>query len=104
MEASTYLRFVLSLVVVLGAIFAAMWALKRWGMGLTIPRIGRNAANRRLALVEVLSIDTRRRLVLVRRDDCEHLLLLGGDSDVVVERNCPPARFQLPAATPEAGA
>jgi flagellar protein FliO/FliZ len=105
MEASTYLRFVFSLVLVLGAIFAVMWALKRWGLGLmTGVRIGGGGTgSRRLALVEILSLDTKRRLVLVRRDDCEHLLLLGGESDLVVERNCPAARFQLPAAQPETG-
>jgi flagellar protein FliO/FliZ len=30
-------------------------------------------------------VDAKRRLVLVRRDDREHLLLLGATQDVVVE-------------------
>jgi hypothetical protein len=33
------------------------------------------------------TVDTRRRLVLVRRDNVEHLILIGGPSDVVVEQN-----------------
>ncbi|CAA7617525.1 flagellar biosynthetic protein FliO [Magnetospirillum sp. SS-4] len=103
MEASTYLRFVLSLTVVLGAIFAAMWALKRWGLGLVIPRAARPGGASRLALVEALPLDARHRLVLVRRDDHEHLLLLGGEGGLVVERDCPPPRFRVPAASPEAG-
>ncbi|WP_369407262.1 flagellar biosynthetic protein FliO [Fulvimarina pelagi] len=41
----------------------------------------------RLALVETLSLGDRRRLVLVRRDGEEHLLLIGGNGDVVIERN-----------------
>lgn len=41
----------------------------------------------RLAVVEAISIGDRRRLVLVRRDGEEHLLLIGGASDVVVELN-----------------
>ena len=32
-------------------------------------------------------LDTRRRLVLVRRDDVEHLILLGAASETVIERN-----------------
>src|SRR5215472_3236338 len=41
----------------------------------------------RLALIEVAGIDTRRSLVLIRRDNVEHLLMIGGPSDVVVESN-----------------
>src|SRR5690606_26301874 len=45
---------------------------------------GRNRKPR-LAVVDVTAVDSRRRLVLVRRDDCEHLILIGGPSDLVVE-------------------
>jgi flagellar protein FliO/FliZ len=41
----------------------------------------------RLALIEVAGIDTRRSLVLIRRDNVEHLLMIGGPTDVVVEPN-----------------
>ena len=39
----------------------------------------------RLGVLEAAAVDTRRRLVLVRRDNVEHLLLIGGPSDIVVE-------------------
>lgn len=39
----------------------------------------------RLAVVEHASVDGKRRLVLIRRDDVEHLILTGGPVDVVVE-------------------
>ncbi|MDO8605378.1 MAG: flagellar biosynthetic protein FliO [Phaeospirillum sp.] len=103
MEASTYLRFIFSLVLVLGMIFAAVWAVRRWGLGLMLPRPSGGKAGRRLALVEALQLDGKRRLVLIRRDDREHLLLLGGESDVVVEPDCVAPRFELPARTPETG-
>jgi flagellar protein FliO/FliZ len=35
--------------------------------------------------VEVLPLDPRRRLVLIRHDDNEHLLLLGADGNRVIE-------------------
>ena len=41
---------------------------------------------KRLAILEVAPLDAKRRLVLVRRDGAEHLLLIGGESDLVVER------------------
>jgi hypothetical protein len=41
----------------------------------------------RLGISEYYEIDKTRRLVLVRRDDTEHLLLIGGGEDLVVENN-----------------
>lgn len=40
---------------------------------------------RRLDIVEQSSLDGRRRLVLIRRDDVEHLIMTGGPVDVVIE-------------------
>ena len=39
----------------------------------------------RLGIVEYCEIDQSRRLVLLRRDDVEHLVLIGGHQDLVVE-------------------
>jgi flagellar protein FliO/FliZ len=50
-------------------------------------RLGATAPGRvpRLAIVDVLPIDGRRQLLLVRRDSVEHLILVGGPSDLVIE-------------------
>lgn len=86
MDFSTYLRFALALALVLGLIGLAAWAARRFGMGGRI-RISPGAKpGKRLAIAEVLAVDNKRRLVLVRRDDIEHLLLLGPHGDTVVER------------------
>ena len=47
---------------------------------------GRNRKTR-LAVMDATAIDNQRRLVLVRRDDVEHLILIGGAADIVVERD-----------------
>ena len=85
MELSDYLRMIFALLFVLGLIgvlylLARQYAARRLGFGL-----GSGVAGGRLAVVEARAIDARRRLVLVRRDEVEHLLLLGPDRDVVVE-------------------
>ncbi len=41
----------------------------------------------RLAVLDAASVDGRRQLVLIRRDNVEHLLLIGGPTDIVVEPN-----------------
>lgn len=48
---------------------------------------GRRGA--RLGISEYHELDKDRRLVLVRRDGVEHLLLIGGAQDIVVETNIP---------------
>lgn len=53
----------------------------------------------RLAVLDAAAVDTRRRLVLVRRDDVEHLIMIGGPSDLVIESRIVGAR---PAAAPPA--
>ena len=40
---------------------------------------------RRLSLVEQTSVDNRRKLLLVRRDGVEHLIMTGGPVDLVIE-------------------
>ena len=56
----------------------------------------------RLAVLDAAAVDDRRRLVLVRRDDVEHLILIGGPTDVVVEQDirigARPARTAVPDA------
>jgi len=49
-----------------------------------ITGVVRPAAGRRLAVVEALALDPRRRLHLVRCDDHTVLLLTGGTQDLVV--------------------
>ncbi|WP_273760135.1 flagellar biosynthetic protein FliO [Bartonella sp. ML70XJBT.G] len=49
--------------------------------------IDRNKRPPRLTLCETIAIDRTRHLVLVRCDNKEHLLLIGGLTDIVVEAN-----------------
>lgn len=48
------------------------------------------AESSRLGVSETLDIDKHRRLILVRRDNVEHLVLIGGGQDIVVEAEISP--------------
>lgn len=85
MELSEILRFAAALVFVIGLIVACAWAAKRFGL---VPSGRQTSMNKRLAVSETLSIDPKRKLVIVRHDDREHLLLLG-DQDIVLEAGLP---------------
>ncbi|HEX5999864.1 MAG TPA: hypothetical protein VFZ16_10795 [Hyphomicrobiaceae bacterium] len=43
----------------------------------------------RLAVSEQAYVDRTRRLILIRRDDVEHLIMTGGPVDVVIETGIP---------------
>lgn len=83
---SLTLRFFIAFIVVLGLIGLTAWLVRRFGA----ERLGGSATRGRqprLAVIDAAAVDSRRRLVLIRRDNVEHLLLIGGPSDVVVEPN-----------------
>jgi flagellar protein FliO/FliZ len=87
MSALDYLRFVSALIFVLALIGVLAWAARRFGVA---GRLGAPRSQGRLAVVETAVLDARRRLVLVRRDSTEHLLLLGPTSELVVETGITP--------------
>ena len=97
MDYMVYLRFVLALLFVLGLIGGAAVLLRRFA---PVGVIARRGADRRLRLVEMLAVDARHRLVLVRRDDREHLLLLGPEGSAVIETGIEAPITSSPLETP----
>jgi flagellar protein FliO/FliZ len=79
-------QFFLAFVIVLGLIGATAWAVRRFGTG-RLGGAGMRGRQPRLAVIDYASVDGRRRLILVRRDNVEHLVMIGGPTDVVVESN-----------------
>ena len=87
MEFTTYLRFIVVLVFVIGLILGFAWIMKRFGFGGALQ--GALGRKRRLATIEAASLDNRHRIFLVRRDDVEHLVLVGPNTSQVIERGIP---------------
>ncbi len=91
---NTVLTMIFALGIVVVLIVLAVWLLKM------ISNMSGNAVrgrNRRLSVVDTLNLDQKRQLVIIRRDDVEHLILVGGPQDVVVETGI--AVPETPAAT-----
>ena len=84
MELTEYMRFVFAFAFVLALIGLLAFLAKRYGMGY---RHVAGSTRRRLSISEIMPLDSKRRLVLVKRDDREHLLVIGGTHDLVVESN-----------------
>ena len=76
---------VIAAVIVVGLIGATTWLVRRFAA----PRLGATTRARQphLNVIDAVTIDGRRRLVLIRRDNTEHLMMIGGPTDVVIEAN-----------------
>ena len=78
------IRAGLALILVICLILLTQIILKKLQHG------GPRGRMRRLGIVENLLIDNKRRLVLIRRDDVEHLVLIGPEQSILVEGNIVP--------------
>jgi flagellar protein FliO/FliZ len=106
---NTWLNILFALGIVVVLIVIVVWLLRAlFGATSGVTR-GRN---RRLAVVDTLALDPKRQLLIVRRDDVEHLVLVGGPQDLVIETGIPvieaeaapqPSRRPIPMAAARKG-
>jgi flagellar protein FliO/FliZ len=96
MDISSYTRFIAALLFVLALIGALAWIGRRAGLVARVTARNQDKS-KRLDVIEVLTVDAGRRLVLLRRDNVEHLVLLGVQRDTLIETGISPA----PAAPPQ---
>lgn len=99
-DVASWLQYVVALLIVIALLLVAAWIFRRLrGIGF------RSSAGRgrqpRLQVMDSAPVDGRRRLLLVRRDNVEHLIMIGGPSDIVIEqtifRGQPPVAQRQPA-------
>ena len=105
-EASRAVQFAIAfaIILVLLVLFGVVFR-KLTGARLMMPGSGDRSRSRqpRLGIVDVYDLDRQRQLLLLRRDNVEHLLLIGGPNDVVIETNIvrvAGARIPAPSTTP----
>ena len=84
------IQTIAALAATLGIFGLAVYAGRRWGPANLFQL--KRAADRRLQVVESLVLDTQRRLVLVRVDDEERLLLLGEGRTIDPPKSRPQAK------------
>jgi flagellar protein FliO/FliZ len=77
-----FLAFLITLLITGGAIWAARYFKK-----VRTRRDNERGQRQRLSVIDAAAVNERRQLILIRRDNVEHLLLIGGPTDVVIEPN-----------------
>lgn len=81
---ATLATAILGVSVALMVLVVVFWLMKARGGRGDRAKGGRGRMPR-LGVLDVVAVDTRRRLVLIRRDDVEHLVMIGGPNDFVIE-------------------
>src|SRR5689334_2867722 len=115
-ELSTPIKFAIAFPIILALLVGFIYAVRRFGVGALGGVVTTRGRQPRLGVTDVAMVgDGRRRLLLIRRDNVEHLIMTGGPSDIVIEQNIvratpavpvretPPARVTadaLPRAVP----
>ncbi len=104
---NTILTMLFALAAVIALILLVVWLLK---VVFKVSGNGVRGRNRRLAVVDTLVLDQKRQLMIIRRDNVEHVILTGGAQDLVVETGIPVAdapiaqSIRRPVAPPAVGA
>jgi flagellar protein FliO/FliZ len=94
-------RIVVALIIVLALIGGAAYLVRRFGTTALNAAAAARGRQPRLAVIDIATVDGRRRLMLIRRDNVEHLVMIGGPTDVVIEPNIVRAIPTTPARDPQ---
>jgi len=92
MEYLDLLRYFGALLLVLAMVGGAGLLARRFG----VPGVTKPTNIKRLAVVETLMVGPRQRLIIVRRDGVEHLVLSSPDGASIIESGIPAKSASLP--------
>jgi flagellar protein FliO/FliZ len=86
MDGLALLRALGALLLTLALLIGFAMLMRRYGhklgvLGFAVPA----SKSKRLSVTEIQSVDARHRLMLVRRDDVDHLILIGPTGTTVIE-------------------
>ncbi len=88
MDGLSALRAIGALIFTLALLIGFAALLRRYGhklgaLGMAAP----TGKSKRLSITEILPVDARHKLLLIRRDDVDHLVLVGPTGARVIEQN-----------------
>lgn len=81
MDLAPYIKSIFGLFFVISLIYITMLVLKRWNSFAFL----KNNLNKRVSIEDITYIDSKRKLILIKRDNVEHLILISNDRELVIE-------------------
>ncbi|MGY6531383.1 flagellar biosynthetic protein FliO [Glycocaulis sp.] len=94
MDAVNFFQYFAALLLVLGLLGGLALVLRRSGLAGVMPTFQRPGSPRRIEVTGSVLLDARRRVVTVRVDEEEHVILLGMSGETVLDRRPAPPRFE----------
>lgn len=82
-----FMRLIIALAIVLILMGGLSFVLKK--LGLAQNTNVKSGDKRRLKIIESLPLDARRRVIILQRDDKQHVVILGANSETVIEKDIP---------------
>ena len=89
--------FIAIFIFVIALIVVGAWLFKKYmpgDSGAAMNFFGNK--EKRIGVVQSTSVDSRRKLILIKRDDVEHLIMTGGPVDVLIETNIQNYKSHIP--------
>ena len=80
-----FLRMIVALIFVLALILLALYLTRKYGKGWGFQHTP--PSKRRLQILESLPVGPKQRLMIIRRDNKEHLLVIGQENATIIEKN-----------------
>ncbi|MGH1375733.1 MAG: FliO/MopB family protein [Alphaproteobacteria bacterium] len=87
-ELPQFMRLLIALAIVLALMGGLSFFLKK--LGLSTQTHVKGGDSKRLKVLETLPLDARRRLAIIQCDDKEHLIILGANSELVIDKDLHP--------------
>lgn len=84
---NNYLQAGFSLIFVLSIIFLGLYLVRRFGQNLGWMTLTPTTKRKRLSIEESLAIGPKQRLLIVKTDESEHLLLVTAESASLIDKN-----------------
>lgn len=82
-----FMRLIIALAIVIALMGGLSFILKKLGLAQNANL--KSGDKRRLKIVESLPLDARRRIVILQRDDVQHLVILGANGETLIEKDIP---------------
>lgn len=90
MDEISILKYVFAFGFVIGLLYLMAYIARYFGMGnLPTRKLG---DKKRLAISEIMTVDAKRRLLIIRADEKEYLLLTGGTNDLIIDDKLKPVK------------
>ncbi len=88
MDTINYIRYIAGVLIIIGLFILLIWILKKVSTSYFVSKVRFGGGyKRRLGICETIPLDIKRRLLLVRVDQVEYVVIIGGEGQAIVRHS-----------------